>query len=161
MKLASRYLLPLELFLAASLISWGLSGWFGAGSLWHALAISQQNNEWGTVMVAVGFAQLAAAAVEWLGGRKWCTRVLFTNASTRAVCSALGTIVWFYACYKIVTLQGMDMVVALWTQAPLGAIFSAWCFVGNMRVRTVLNPAIKTRDFERTLVMERRRFDRL
>lgn len=160
MKIASRYLIPLEIYLASTILAWGLSGWFGQGSLWSALERSGQNFEWGAVMVTIGTLQVTASATEWLIGKGWCNRLLLVNVSTRAVASALATIVWFYACYKLVTLDGMEVVVALWAQAPLGAVFSAWCFVGNMRVRTVLHPEIPTRDFERTIVVERRRLIR-
>ncbi len=160
MKIASRYLLPLELYLAATMMAWGCSGWFGKGGLWAALAANGQNLEWGSVMLAVGASHFIASICEWKYGRQWCMRKLLLSVSNRTVCSALSTVIWFYACYKLVTLAGMNQVVSLWIQAPMAALFSAWAFIGNMKVRHVLHPDIPTSEFEKTMTFDRRRVPR-
>lgn len=157
MKIASRYLLPLELYLATTMIGWGLSGWLGKGGLWVALQANGQNLEWGSVMVAVGTSQLFAGVGEWRLGRDWCQRKLLLSVSNRSVCAALSTVIWFYACYKILTLAGMNNVVSLWIQAPVAAVFSAWVFIGNMKVRHILHPDVPTSRLEQTIIIDRRR----
>jgi hypothetical protein len=76
MKIASRFLLPLELVIALLMVSWSISGWFGGGLLWVRLSEHGLNTEWGLSLCAVGVAQLAAAGTEWCFGRCWERRRL-------------------------------------------------------------------------------------
>src|SRR5688572_12403522 len=76
-KIASRYLLPLEAYMAATMISWGISGGFINGKLWQALNASDgpdvwldSNFWWGIGLCIVGGLQLLTSLIELVTGRR-------------------------------------------------------------------------------------------
>lgn len=157
MKIASRYLLPLELYMAVVLLSWGLSGWFGGGLLWKTLEKSGQNTEWGLALCSIAAAQLLLTAAEWCFGRRWPSPRLFACVTVRMWLALASTGVWIYVVYMMATLRGADMVFSLALQAPAGVLFSLWVLVGNLKVACLLDPSCPTENLKRTIQADRER----
>lgn len=155
MKIASRYLLPLELFMAVLMLSWGLSGWVGGGLLWKTLVKHGLNAEWGLVLCGIGAAQLVVCSLEGFAGRRWCSPRLLASVTARYWLAFASAVVWLYATYILVTLRGADVVFSLAIQAPAGVLFSAWIFVGNRKVGCLLDPAMPTKRLQGELLAER------
>lgn len=158
MKIASRYLLPLELLLAILLISWGVSGWLGRGTLWQSLFIVQENKNWGVFMVTIGTFQLASSVTELAIGRRWCNRLLLTNVSLRCVGAFLASSIWIYVCYLLIVAPATGLVVSLCIQAPCCLVLNCLVYAGNLKVRYVLNPDVPTSQLEQTIVLARDKY---
>lgn len=155
MKIASRYLLPLELFTAVLMLSWGFASWVGGGLLWKTLLNHGLNTEWGLALCGIGAAQLAVCSIEWFAGRRWdCSRLL-ASVTVRYWLAFASGVVWLYATYILVTLRGADVVFTLAIQAPAAVIFSAWIFVGNRKVGCLLDPAVSTKRLQGEILAER------
>lgn len=157
MKIATRFLLPLELFAGMVMLSWGVSGWLGGSGLWTMLAVHDQNLEWGLWLCGVGAAQFGAAAVEFVAGRDWRPRALLFAVSLRFWLAFLGIVVWCYVFFVVLTAERSPGVLSLAMQAPLALAFSAWIAWGNRRVACVLDPAVSTQGLQRQILAERRR----
>lgn len=157
MKIASRYLLPLELFMSLLLISWGVAGWAGHGVLWHGLKAEGINIEWGVALCGIGSVQLLVGSFEWFGGKRWEVHQLHLAAIARTWLAFLAGAVWLYVCYFMTVLQGDGVLVSLALQGPAGFVFSAWIFTGNRRTEVLLNPKIKTEVLQRTIIADRER----
>lgn len=156
MKIASRYLIPLELFMAAVLMSWGVTGWKGGGPLWHALNAQGLNAEWGIVLCGLGLAQVAVTLFEWQVGCR-LEHYLMWFVRTRSWLAFFSAVAWFYVFYFILTVRGVDMVYSLALQAPIAVVFSLWAWVGNLKVALVLDPSIPTEALQRNILLERHR----
>lgn len=157
MKIASRYLLPLELFMSLLLVSWGIAGWVGHGVLGHGLASQGINVEWGIALCGIGFAQFSVGSFEWFGGKRWETPQLHLAVLARMWLAFLAGAVWLYVCYFMIVLKGEGVLVSLALQAPAGVMFSAWIFAGNSKTEVLLNPNLKTDCLERTIIADRER----
>jgi hypothetical protein len=156
MKNASRYLLPLELFMAVLMLSWGVSGWLGGGILWNVLAAAGTNTEWGLSLCLVGLAQLLASGAEWGLGRRWGERALLYSVSVRFWIALVSVAVWIYVCKVMLTLPGGLEVFALLVQAPAALLFAAWIGIGNRKMACLLDPAVPTVKLQRQILEERR-----
>src|SRR6266478_4122542 len=99
MKIASRYLLPLEILMAIVMLSWGASGWIGGGRLWEVLHKASENQEWGYALCGLGFAQLTVSGGEWLLGRHWEPRRLLVTTRLRFWLAFISMTAWIYVCY--------------------------------------------------------------
>lgn len=157
MKIATRFLLPLELFAGMVMLSWGVSGWLGGSGLWTMLAVHDQNLEWGLWLCGVGAAQFGAAAAEFIAGRDWRPRALLFAVSLRFWIAFLGIVVWCYVFFVVLTAEHSPGVLSLAMQAPLALAFSAWIAWGNRRVACILDPAVSTLGLQRQILAERRR----
>jgi len=156
MKIAARYLLPLEMFMAVSMFGWGLSGWKGHGILWQILAEHRQENfQWGVALCSVGLAQFAVTLGEWFFGKGWSNGSLLLIVRARFWLAFLSMIVWVYVCYFIFTTHGAIAVLTLFVQAPTAAIFQACIGVGNLKVATMLDPSVRTTRLQRAMHDER------
>lgn len=157
-KMASRYLIPLELCLAVVLISWGIAGWLSEGNLHDSLVQDSQQAAWGVMLILVGLFQFTSSAVEWMFGRRWqrCTLLKFLHM--RSMASFLSSAVWVYAIYILMTLHYKPVLFAtVLIQCLACWLFSIWSFIGNERARVVLDPEIKTGEFEKTIIADRSR----
>lgn len=154
MKIASRFLLPLELFMALVLLSWGLSGWIGDGPLYLALAEQDQNTEWGIALCGIAGMQLLTSLAEWLLGRRWENRWLLISVNARWWSGFLSMAVWLYVGYLLAIMHGASMGYSLGLQALGGFAFSAWIIWENSLVGCLLDPQVPTSRFERTMVMD-------
>lgn len=155
MKIASRYLIPLELFMAAVMMSWGLTGWKGGGALWHALNTQGLNTQWGLALCALSLVQLAVTLFEWQAGCTRLERWLMWFVYARAWLGFFATVTWFYVFYFVLTMQGINLVQSLALQAPIGLGFSVWAWLGNLKVALVLDPKVATETLQRNILLER------
>lgn len=155
MKIATRYLLPLEIFMSLQMLSWGISGWVGGGTLWQALEKVGQNTEWGLALCLVGMVQLLATGLEWVAGRRWPNLHLLRSVFVRQWSAFACVVVWLYACYLAVTLPHVSEMFVLLIQAPAGVLFSVWIWGQNLKVACVLDPAVPTSRLQRELELER------
>lgn len=160
MKIASRLFIPLELLLAGTILSWGLSGWVGGGALFRDLSLDGRNLEWGLMLCGVGLAQIILGGMEWVIGRRWENERLMRCVYARCVLAFVATVVWLYMLFFISTAANREISFALWLQAPMGLLFSAWAFVGNYKVACVLDPEVPTVGLQKTIMMERSQLER-
>ncbi len=151
MKAASRFLLPLEIFLGLTMFAWGLSGGLGRGFLYKLLDGIDNDEAWLVALCGIGAAQMAWAMLEWVCGRSWqlwTTRrwppSVHASSSIRASLAFLAAIVWIYIIKLIVTVQGMANITVLAILAPASLLFCCWVFWENLKVRYALDPQIKT-----------------
>jgi len=157
MKIASRFLLPLELVVAVLMLSWGISGWFGGGLLWVKLAEHGLTREWGLSLCAVGFAQLAVAGFEWCFGRYWERRALLRFVRLRLWIAFCAMAVWFYAGFLMLTIPNPGDIFALLMQAPAALLACGAIVMENTKVSVVLDPEVPTQALQAKLEQERRR----
>lgn len=157
MKIASRYLLPLELCLSLLLISWGVAGAAGHGLLWHGLAVQGVNVEWGVALCGIGLAQFSIGFVEWSVGKHWEARELHLSVTLRFWLAFVAAVVWLYVCYFMLVLKGDGVLMSLALQAPIGFVFSIWICAGNLKTEVLLNPNVKTEGLQRTIIADRER----
>ncbi len=151
MKAASRFLLPLEIFLGLTMFAWGLSGGFGRGFLYKLLLGIGDNAAWLIALCVVGGMQMLWPMFEWICGRRWqlwTTRPwppsVHFSSSLRSVVAFLAGCVWLYVCVLMINVDGMRHIAVLALQAPTSFLFCVWVFVENLKVRYALDPQIST-----------------
>lgn len=155
MKIATRRLLPLELFLSIVMASWGLSGWLGGGQLWKTLHQFGLNAEFGLVLCGTALAQLCVCALEASIGRRWAACKLLASVRARYWLAFLSLAIWVYVLYVITTLRGSGVVVPLMVQAPAAILFLAYVYVENLRTAHVLDPQVPTQRLQRQILADR------
>lgn len=154
LKMASRYLIPLELFVAVILISWAIAGSLCDGNLHTALVHEGQNLWWGVVLGVTGAFQFIPAAIEWILGRRWDRQTLIVFLHMRSFASFLAMAAWLYVAYLVMAIQP-TIYATLIVQCAAGFLCTMWSFIGNERARVVIDPRISTSNFERTIIGER------
>lgn len=157
MKIASRLFIPLEVFLAYCLVSWGLSGGVGGGALFRDLALQGRNAEWGLILCGLGMAQAIVSSTEWYFGRRWPDDLLERWVRARCVIAFVGLCVWLYVLFFMATAANRELSFALWLQAPAGMLFSGWAWVENYKVLVLLDPTLSTQNLEKTVIADRRK----
>lgn len=157
MKIASRFLLPLELFSAVLMLSWGVSGWLGGGLLWNILSQHGLNAEWGLWLCGMGGAQLAAAGFEAWVGRHWAPSALLRSVRCRFWAGFGAIATWLYVCFLLLTMPGAGEVFVLVMQAPAALAACVLIVTGNSRVMCLLDPEVPTRNLQSRILEERRR----
>lgn len=153
MKMASRYLLPTEMFIGLQLVTWGMSGWFGGGSVHDALVEKHECLVWGISLMSVGSLMFLTAFTESCLGRYWSNRLIMRSVSLRCIASFLAAIVWMYM--LSVALSIATTTFSMLLQSPLGIIFSCMIYFGNYKVRYVLNPRTSTVRLQQEIIGER------
>jgi hypothetical protein len=166
-RVASRHLLPLEIYLGMQMIAWGLWGGLWPGDLHTILAMDgYKQKEWLTVLVVVGTVQIGWSALEWLFGRHWplwegtearlsevaqrgdahphWPPTVHLSVSVRACVAFVAGSVWIYVCLALVAVPAMHYLGVLAIIAPGSFCFCAWTFVENLKVRYALDPRIPT-----------------
>lgn len=165
-KIASRYLLPLELYMAATMISWGISGGgflVPAGKLFEAINAADtvdswldSNVWWGIGLCAMGGLQLIVTAAELFAGRRWVPTLIFVSVSMRCIAAFFSTVAWIIVLYTQVKTPAMHAIVSMWFQAPLSIIMNIAAYGGNLKVRNVLDATIETSSLEEKIIHKRR-----
>lgn len=140
---ASRFVLPLELALAAYAVAWGVIGVLGTGALHRALESKGDVLWWGIMLIGVGMVTLAVSAVEFALGREWPLERIRLWANLRRGVMFVMFCSWLYALYVAVHFDTGRSVLLL-TMSPLNAVFAAWCFSENDKVAIALNPDVPT-----------------
>lgn len=151
MKVASRYLLPLELFLGFTMIAWGLSGGLGRGYLHKLLQGMGDDRAWLILLCGTGAVQMLWACFEWSFGKRWQlwgTRAwppsLHQSVVLRCWAAFVSAFIWLYVVKLMFTVPGMRDITVLAMQAPGAFVISCWVFVENLKVAYALNPEIPT-----------------
>jgi len=151
MKAASRFLLPLEIFLGLTMFGWGLSGGFGRGFLFKLLDQLGDNLSWLLVLCLVGSLQMLWPMFEWLCGRRWPLWTIqrwppsvHFSSSLRCAIAFVAGFIWLYICKLMLDVEGMRNITVLALQAPTSFLFCVWVFVENLKVRYALDPQIST-----------------
>jgi hypothetical protein len=155
MKIASRFLLPLELFIALVLLSWGMSGWFGAGPVHRALLVDGDNFWWGVSLCTIALGQFAVPLLELLFCRRWDNLDLLLCVTVRHWLGFVAAVAWLYVCYFIVAVMGWEVAYSLGLQAFAGVVFSIWIWVENQKVALMLDPDVPTEGLQRARCAER------
>lgn len=147
---ASRYLLPVEMYMALMSFAFGISGGLLQGYLWNLLHERGENAMWLWVFCFVGGMQFAMAGNEWFFGRHWptwsphwMTMTVHRSVFFRAVGSFLSTAMWFYVVSKLGDF-GVMSVGSLWILSPTTVMFSMWTFYENQKVYCALDPKYDT-----------------
>jgi hypothetical protein len=161
MKYATRYLLPVEILMSVGLVSWGCSGSFGGGALWAELRKLNINDVWGYWLVGVGTLQLLCAGLEFAVGKRWSDDALLVSIKARMTSLFFSAVIWFYICYLAIQISGNGFVIPMLVQAPAAFLFSIWAYVGNARIKCVLDPEVPSSELEQRLAQERMSFMRI
>ena len=152
-KVASRFLLPLEMFLGVSSIAVGISGALGGGALHRAVESVASADWWGYTLGILGAFRVMVAAAEWFLGREWevyecrapCPWSIYKSVSARAVIAFFSIPMWIYVAVAIWMSGNVAAVMSIMLMAPFAAGFSWWSFQENMKVRYVIDPRYETR----------------
>ena len=147
MKVASRFMLPIEMFLGANLIALALTGGtqvLGGGSIYRALTASNETTAWLITLMSIGIPVFAVSAYEWVFMRDAPTADILRAVSARSVLSFLGTVTWIAALGFIANQRLVSVSMYLVMTAPLAAFFHGWAFVENLKVRYALSPQYPT-----------------
>lgn len=158
LKMASRYLIPMEMLIAIVLLSWGIAGWLCEGSLNESLREKGGISvlAWGIVLCLVAIFQFMSATIEWLYGRRWSRCMLLRFLHLRSMAAFLSMTAWVFAFYTVVTIPYKPAIFfTILIQCVAGFGFSMWSFIGNERARVVIDPFIPTSNFEKTIMVER------
>lgn len=102
-KVASRFLLPTELFLGAQTFLWGLagSGVFWQGALYKSLERINHDEVWGVVFCGLGTAMSVTAALEWFLGRIDTCIIPMAPMKGASFGAKLSRWIWSIRCYLI------------------------------------------------------------
>lgn len=155
-RFASRYLLPVEIFMAATLFGWGWSGWVGYGALSGVLDSALIASSWGVSLCLIGAAQAAFALAEGCFGRRWDDHALLWSVSFRCICALFAAGAWMYILFVAIVVPTLTFVTAMVVQAPVGIMFSLIIFGGNLKIRCALDPEIPTENLQRRILADRK-----
>lgn len=149
-KVASRFLLPLETFLGFVLISWAVHASFGNGYVTQLFGELGEAGAWTSIGAAAGIVQLGAALIEFLFGRHWPeyspgkTLTIHNSVMVRIWGGVLSVVAWSFA-IKLVYQQQQALALLSLTMIAVAAIlFSIWTIVENWRVRSAVDPRVPT-----------------
>lgn len=141
---ASRFMLPMEMFLGVKLMVLAFVGAAGQGTLNRALSKLGDNVSWGILIGSVGLPVLVLALVEWCAMRRACEDEIRRAVSARAFLALLGAITWIAALGFIVSQGIANVSMYAVMTSPLAAFFHAWSFVENMKVKYALDHRYQT-----------------
>lgn len=151
MKVASRYLLPLEFFFGLTMVAWGISGGIARGFLYQVLQRIGDNRSWLITLCAVGGIQMIWTAIEWFYGREWpefsskyWPPSVYLSTLVRACLAVVAGCVWLYVCKLLLDVDGMAQVTVLAVLAPSSFLFCFGVLVENLKVCHALNPRTST-----------------
>lgn len=139
MRVASRYLLPLEMLLAFQLIILAINGGFGGGPLYHALVATREALALFLVVGSLGVSLLGLSFYEWHFLRRAEEKIILASVSARAFCAFFGTVIWLGTAIFIVSIGAAPTTVYFMLLSPIAATFHCWCFVENMKVKCAID----------------------
>lgn len=134
---ASRYLLPLEMYMGCISVGIGIAGPLGGGILFKLLQESGQAHTWLLIFVLVGLAQLFVAFFEWEFGRRWSLLKLYQMMRLRSVVAGFAVFEW--AVGTIYLWTESRQVIALTIILPINAGFAWWSYHENLKVKYALD----------------------
>lgn len=155
MKIASRWLLPLELYVAVVMIGWGLAGSIGTGHFASLLRSESDPAAWGWMLCALGAGQFLIAGIEAGWGRRWCERWIHASVSARCVAAFLSAATWLYVCWVLAIGADTGVALAIFIQAPCAVVANLYIYAGNLKVRYLLDPEIPTTRLQASILVER------
>jgi len=139
-KVASRFMLPVEMLIGWMLLVVGLVGSVGGGTLYRALLERGENLAWGLPFCAVGALQVAVSMVEWWTMRGAPERDIMLAANIRSALAFIAGIAWL-AAFSWVIVEGLARTsMMLVMTAPIVCAFNAWAFIENQKVKYALDP---------------------
>jgi hypothetical protein len=144
-KVASRFLLPLEMYLGLSTLAWGLSaGGLGRAGVQILLDEPGAAAAWVVALVLLGAVQAGVACAEWLVGRYWPQWRVVQCAKLRTGIAFINFCVWLWILKSVLAAPTADQVPILVFHAPLTVYFLGWVFVENFKVRLAADERIST-----------------
>jgi len=144
MRVASRFLLPLEIFLGLLSISWGVSALFMNGALHSILESIKVDREYGGVMIVVGSWMMLVGLTEWIAGYRWCEKYLHVAVSCRAAAAFVTCLAWSYNGYLFWTIGLHHTAAALVIQTPMVIGACVFIYIENLKVRYALDARYST-----------------
>lgn len=142
---ASRFLLPLEFYIGAVSVAWGLSGGLGKGLLHDILKEDGYSTIWWMVtLMAIGGAHCLAAAFEWFNGRRWYLYQVLWSAKVRTAVSFLSILAWLWIVKMTLETGVGGQVVVLIMIAPTTVAMEMWICWENFRVRLAVDHRVNT-----------------
>lgn len=139
MKVASRFFLPVEMFLGLKLMVLAITGGFGGGTLYRALIADGENLAWFMAIMATGVPVFVLAAYEWFFLRNTSESMILRSVSARSFGAFLGTATWIAALGYVVSNNMAHQSMYFVLLSPVAAAFHAWSFVENLKVRYALD----------------------
>lgn len=154
---ASRFMLPLEIFMAPVLLTAGLSmgGVLGSGRLYEAVLLYGSPAACLVLLVGLAICKFTVALRELLIGRRWTYPNLFASVSARAVMAFLSMPLWAYVIYLLWSTPHAGAASPFVVIAPVCLIGNLWAYHQNYMVRCLLNPVLSTWRLECKLMAER------
>lgn len=140
MKVASRFMLPVELLLGWLLIVSAVVGGFGRGPLYASLLQRGENLSWFVVFFAIGSMQAGIAMWEWTSLRSAADDYLLQVARVRSSLAFIAGMAWICAMAWLI-VDGMARSSMMFVLvAPVATAFNAWAFAENQKVTYALDP---------------------
>lgn len=139
MKVASRFFLPVEMFLGLKLLVLAITGGFGGGTLYRALLADGENIAWFLAIAATGLPVFVLAAYEWFCLRHASEDMILRSVGGRSFSAFLGTTTWVAALGYVVSHNMASQSMYFVLLAPVAATFHAWSFVENLKVKYALD----------------------
>lgn len=140
LKVASRFMLPVEMLLGFLTIICGLVGAFGHGTLHNQLSSRGESVGWLLTFGVVGLLQVGIAVYEWSRLRGAPDEKLLDVARVRSAAQFATFMAWAASAIWIL-IEGMARTsMMLMMVTPVICAFAAWAFVENQKVRYALDP---------------------
>lgn len=140
MKVASRFMLPLEMLLGWLLFTAGLVGGLGHGTLYRALLERGENINWALPFCTLGGIQILVAMIEWRWMRASPEVDIMRASTARSLAAGFSVLAWV-SIFVWIIMEGLArtsmMIVMI---APIVAAFNAWAFAENQKVKYALDP---------------------
>lgn len=140
MKVASRFMLPVEMLIGWMMFVAGLVGSVGGGTLYRALLERDENLAWGLPFCTLGGLQVIVSMVEWFTMRHSPDVDIMRMANIRSALNFLASVAWL-ASFSWVIVEGLARTsMMLVMTAPIVCAFNAWAFIENQKVKYALDP---------------------
>lgn len=154
---SSRWLLPLELFMAPVLFAAALTtgGFLGNGRLYEAAAY-YGSPFWCFFFLAVAaVAKFLVAGFELALGRRWSVGRVYASVSARCVLAFVAFSLWAYIIYLLISTPSHGAASPFLIIAPWFMVGNMWAYYQSYRVRCLLDPRMSTSALEGRMVAER------
>lgn len=160
LRYASRWMLPLEIWMAGVLFAAALSsgGYLGFGRLYEAAAMYGSPFWCFFFLATVACSKLMIAGSELAIGRRWDVPALFLSVSARCCLAFIAVSQWAYISYLLWSTPGDGSASPFIYIAPWCLIGNVFVYYQNYMVRCLLNPALSTWALECRIMADRREF---
>lgn len=150
-KVASRFLLPLEMFLGLTLLAWAVHASLGDGYVTQLFGDLGEAGSWTMIGMLAGTVQLGAAAIEFFWGRRWpeysyrrVEPTIHSWVMLRILGGFFAVIAWSFAIKIVVQQHQAIALLSLTLIAIVASIASGATMVENWRVRSAVDPRFPT-----------------